>query len=244
MTLRRAVPGLVMMMLAAAPAAAQVEPAETLRPVRALAGLHLVGAIPTGEFKDYIDGGFGVGLEAALPIPAGSWFALRADLGWVVYGSETQRICFPGPGGCRVRLDLETTNSILYVQAGPQLMPPSGSVRPYVNASGGFAYFSTTSSLEGRNEEEPFASDTNQDDATLAWSAGGGVLVALSRGRTPISLNLGAQYHGNGSAEYLKEGDIIDNPDGTITINPTRSETNFVSVRLGVTVGIRPSARR
>src|SRR5690606_16822239 len=82
--LRSAVPGMFAVVLAAGPLGAQ-EPVEPeLRPVRALGGLHLVGALPTGEFADHIDGGFGIGFEVAIPIPAESWFALRADVGWVV----------------------------------------------------------------------------------------------------------------------------------------------------------------
>lgn len=243
MRLRSAVLGLVAAALAAGPASAQDPVEPELRPVRALGGLHLVGAVPTGEFADHIDGGFGIGFDIAVPIPTESWFALRADVGWVVYGSETKEVCFGGGVGCRVRLDLNTTNSILYVNAGPQLMVPRGPVRPYVNASGGLAYFATTSSVKGDNDGEAFASDTNQDDVTLAWSAGGGVMIPLSHGRTPVALNLGAQYHGNGNVEYVKEGDIIDEPDGSITINPTRSDANFVSIRLGVTIGFRPGAR-
>lgn len=240
---RSAVFGLVMVAVLTGAAAAQ-DPAEpALRPVRALGGLHFVGALPTGEFADEIDGGFGIGFDVAVPVPAGSAFQLRADVGWVVYGDETKKVCFGGGVGCRVSLDLSTTNSILYVQAGPQLMLPRGPVRPYLNASGGFSYFATTSSVKGDNDGSPFASDTNHDDFTLAWSAGGGVLIPLSHGRTPIALNLGAQYHGNGSVEYVKEGGIVDEPDGSISIHPTRSDANFVSLRLGVSFGFRPGTR-
>ena len=37
---------------------------------------------------------------------------------------------------------------------------------------------------------------------------------------------------------YLTEGDIQDNPDGSITLFPVVSEANLVSYRLGVTIGI------
>ena len=86
MRLRSAGLGLLLAAAVAAPAAAQapVEPVEALRPVRALAGLHLVGALPTGEFADEIDGGFGIGVDVAVPIPAEGWFALRGGVGWVV----------------------------------------------------------------------------------------------------------------------------------------------------------------
>lgn len=239
--MKRAVLSMAVAALAAAssPAGAQMVEAP-LKPVVVHGGLHLVGALPTGEFKDYIDGGIGVGFDVVWPVQREHWFALRADVGWVVYGSESKEVCFGGGVGCRVRLDLTTTNSILYVNAGPQLMMQRGPIRPYINAAGGFSYFSTTSSVKGNNNGEDFASDTNFDDVTMAWTAGGGVLIPVSSGRTPIAINLGAQYHANGSVEYLKEGDIKDNSDGSISFDPTRSEANFVALRLGVSIGIRP----
>lgn len=240
MRLRTAVLG-AMVLAAGGPAAAQT--VETPQPpVRLLGGLHLVGAVPVGEFADHIDGGGGVGFDIAWPVQANGWFALRGDVGWVVYGSETRRIDFPGSGGL-VRLDLTTTNSILYVSAGPQLMVPTGPVRPYVNATGGFSYFSTTSSLKGDNNSESFADDTNHDDITMAWTAGGGVLIPVSSGRTPISINLGAQYHANGNVEYVTEDGIREGTGDRYIIEPVRSDANFVSIRLGVTIGIRPGAR-
>ena len=225
--------------LAAAPVSGQFVTDE-LRPVTASGGIQVIGAVSTGEFADYVDGGFGIGANLVWPVQTGGAFAIRADLGWIVYGSEKKDLCFPGEIGCRITLELSTTNSIFYLNAGPQLMLPEGFVRPYVNANAGLAYFATTSSVKGDNNDEAFASDTNFDDFTFAWGAGGGLLVPLSRGRTPIAIDLGATYHANGSVEYLTEGDIIDNPDGSITITPTRSEANFVAIRLGVTIGFRP----
>jgi hypothetical protein len=222
------------------PAAAQ-QPGDTLRPVRAYGGIHLLGAVPVGEFSDYIDGGGGLGIDFEWPVQAASWLSLRGDLGWVLYGEETKRVCFQSTG-CRVTLDLTTTNNIFFLNFGPQLGAPSGPLRPYVNASAGLAYFATTSSVKGDDSSENFASDTNFDDFTMSWGAGGGFLIPLSRGRTPVLLDLGAQYHGNGSVEYLTEGDIIENPTGPPTFDPTRSEANFVTIRLGVTIGFRPGS--
>jgi hypothetical protein len=141
--------------------------------------------------------------------------------------------------GCRILLDLTTTNSIAYLNIGPQLMLPDGPVRPYVNAAIGGSYFGTSSSVSGTDgNDDDFASTTNFDDITFAWAGGGGILISLSRGRTPVMLDLGMRYHGNGEVEYLKKGDITDNPDGTITVSPTRSEANLLTFQLGVQIGV------
>lgn len=195
-------------------------------------------ARPVGEFRDYVKHGGGINVNFALPIPRGGAFALRADGGFIVYGSETRQVCFSQTVGCRILLDLTTTNSIAYLNVGPQLMLPDGPVRPYVNAAIGGSYFGTSSSLSGSDgNDEDFASTTNFDDVTLAWAGGGGILISLSRGPTPVQLDIGVRYHGNGEVEYLKKGDITDNPDGTITISPTRSEANLLTFQLGVQIG-------
>ncbi|NIQ54829.1 MAG: hypothetical protein GWN71_16020, partial [Gammaproteobacteria bacterium] len=48
-----------------------------------------------------------------------------------------------------------TSNTILYGGVGPQVMVPTGPVRPYANLGVGFGWFATTSSLEGTGDSEP-----------------------------------------------------------------------------------------
>jgi hypothetical protein len=203
-------------------------------------GIQGVYARPVEEFRDYVKHGGGVNVNFTWPVQRGGAFALRADGGFIVYGSETRRVCFSETVGCRIQLDLTTTNSIGYINVGPQLMLPAGPVRPYVNAAIGGAYFGTSSRVDGIDgNDDSFANTTNFDDVTLAWTGGGGLLISLSRGRTSVLLDLGVRYHGNGEVEYLKEGDIQDNPDGTITITPTRSEANLLTFQIGVQIGGR-----
>ncbi len=67
---------------------------------------------------------------------------------------------------------------------------------------------------------------------------GAGLELRVSNGRNPVWLDFGADYHHNGVANYLREGDIVDQPDGSIVIFPNRGEANLWSFRLGATVGI------
>lgn len=223
-------------LLASAPARAQlVEPRQP--PPVVYLGVQPLYARTVGEFSDYVEHGGGLDLYVVYPVRRASPFALRADGGFIIYGSETLPVCFSSTVGCRVQLDLTTTNSIAFLNAGPQLMMPSGRIRAYANGAVGFSYFGTTSSVAGAYSDQTFASTNNFDDVTFALSAGGGVQVAVGSGRTPILLDLGVRYHGNGRVEYLREGDIRDNPDGSVTLTPTRSGANLVSFQLGLTFG-------
>jgi hypothetical protein len=227
-------------LLAAAPLGAQM--ADAVRPPAVYFGAQALYGRPVGEFRDYVQHGGGFGVNVVWPIPGARVIGLRADGGFLVYGSERNRVCFSSTVGCRVQLDLTTTNSIAHFNFGPQLMLPDGPVRPYVNGAIGFSYFATTSSVEGSNNNEPFANTTNFDDATFGVSGGGGVLIRLARGRTPVFLDIGTRYNGNGEVEYLKKGDIQDTPGG-IVFTPTRSEANLVTFQFGVSVGARSQTR-
>ena len=84
------------------------------------------------------------------------------------------------------------------------------------------------------NNTDSFAQSTNFDDFTFAWTAGGGLRIQVSHGRSPVFIDMASVYHRNGQASYLREGSITDNGNGSITIHPIQSETNLLLVKLGV----------
>jgi hypothetical protein len=233
--------GVLVAAAGADPAAAQRrgDHAEVLPAPVLYGGIQGVYGRPVGEFREYVRHGAGLNGNVFWTPQREGPLAVRADGGFIVYGSERKRVCFSSTVGCRVELDLTTTNSIAYLNVGPQLMVPTGAVRPYANAAIGFSYFATTSQVEGTQSDEAFASSTNFSDVSFAWLGGGGLLVRLASGHTPVFLDIGARYNANGQVEYLKRGDIQDNPDGSITFTPTRSEANLVTIHVGVSVGIR-----
>ena len=72
--------------------------------------------------------------------------------------------------------------------------------------------------------------------AILVVGFGGGVMIPF--GKSLGSLNLGARYHYGARATYLREGDIIDNPDGSVTLNVRSSKTDLVLWQIGFTYNI------
>ena len=223
----------VAVILSSAPAAAQV----AVRPAAPFTGGGtLVGVQPLGDFADHVNVGGGLGAHGLLRLNRSGALALRFDGGFVVYGSERIRANNPISG--RVGLEVVTTNGIATFGVGPQVMRTSGRVRPYANAGIGLAYFATQSSLRGGDRNgTPFAETTNERDANFASTGGAGVYIPVATRGRPVSLDVGARYHGNGTATYLTEGGIVDNPDGTVTEHPFHTRADFVAYHLGVSVG-------
>jgi len=203
----------------------------------------LLVAQPKGEFATQLDTeGFGANIGGLFRLDREGIFSIRGDIGGQQYGSETLRMPYLPITG-RVSLDVETTNSVFWGSIGPQITVPVGPVQPYMNAAIGVMGFVTSTAVQGSDSDYEYASTTNSDDATSAWIFGGGVYVPFGTQKV-WKLHAGGRYFYGGEATYLKEGDIQDNADGTITLFPRFSKTDQVTWQLGVSYTFPVSNRR
>jgi len=222
---------------------AQVVFSSSSGPSRFQLGGDVVLSQPKGEFANNIGNGYGLNATGMFRLDPKGFISIRGDVGAVQYGRETQRVPYRPITG-RINLDVETTNNIAWGSIGGQLQIPDGWFRPYANASIAYTDFSTESTLTGSDDSYEYASTTNQHDGSRAWIVGGGVVIPFGNRFSLGGLNLGARYYYGGRATYLREGDIIDNADGTITINPRNSKTDLVLWQLGVSFVLPRSSRR
>ena len=200
--------------------------------------LSFVAAESVGELQGFIDDAYGAQIEGSFGVEPTGMLRMRLDGGFLIYGHERFRYCYSAPFGCRIEADLNTTNAIFFAGIGPELALPLGPIEPYANVSGGFSYFVTTSSLSDDYGYDDYGTTTNFDDIGLAWRAGAGVRLRVKGGRAPIALDFGVERHENGVTDFLTEGDIVDHPDGSVTLYPNRSDADFVTFRFGVSFGI------
>lgn len=195
-----------------------------------------------GEFADYVDGGLGGSLHYIHALDPDGWLALRVDGGFAIYGYERQTVPLSPTLGGRILVDLTTSNNIAWIGVGPQIGVPDGRLRPYVNGYAGYSYLATSSSVEAVDDyyydDRDYFTTTNFDDWSFSYGGGAGVYIPVRGGPQPVSIDLGVRYHNNGEAEYLREGDIQDNPDGSITLYPVRSDTDMLTFHIGFSVGI------
>lgn len=197
-------------------------------------GISLVGANAVGDLSAAVDQGFGLQLAGGFPMVEHGQLRLRIDGGFVVYGIERLQYCGIS---CRVASELTTTNNILFAGIGPEIVLSDGNVRPYLYGTAGISWFLTSSSLDDHDGYGPYLQTTNFSDAVYGLRYGGGLRVRVGGSHRPVFLDLGVERHDNGIAEYLTRGDIVDNPDGSVTIYPNRSDADLMTFRFGVSIG-------
>ena len=208
-------------------------------PPRFFGGAELIYARPQGAFANYVSQGWGAAGHFLWAVDPHGILALRIDGGYLQYGNERKRACLSTTIGCRIVVDVNTSNNIVFAGIGPQLMAPTGSFRPYVNGTAGFSYFFTQSSVSGRDDLNTTFASTNFHDAVFSTAAGGGVYIPVTVSKTRFSIDVGATYRWNGRTRYLREGGITDLPDGSIQVEPIESRTDLLNYHLGVSFGAR-----
>jgi len=193
-------------------------------------GLAIVGGSPVGQFSDFVNANSvgGVNANLTLNFNRRGTVGLRIDGSYLEYGNEHRPLPLAGTGGLLAG-DMKTSFSIASLRAGPEFVLGTGRARPYIFGTAGVSYFATETSVGF------CCGTTNYHDAVGSFAGGGGLRVDLSR---HASLDLGATFVRNGQVSYLREGDILSNPDGSFTFQPVRSEANLVLLQLGLSFGL------
>lgn len=214
----------------------EVAPSEFAR--RSSGSFSFMQSRPLGGLAENIGLGYGLNAAYLFRLDQKGYLSLRADLGFVQYGSESMRVPLSPTIGGRIQVKVSTDNNIVPMSIGPQLSIPTGPIRPYVNAGIGGQAFFTESHVDGSDDDSDFAHTTNQHDWTSSWVAGGGVFVPLYMKKLSVLLDIGVQYFGSGHARYLRPGSIQDLPNSQIQITSFESDTRLALVHLGVRIGL------
>lgn len=188
---------------------------------------------PQGAFRDNVKQAWGVGASARYHFPGFRALGVRADGVFLNYGNERKRVPLSATLN-RVIVDMHTANNIGLFTLGPELMVMRGPIRPYVFAFGGYSQFFTESSANDHDSNHSFASSVNFSDGGWAAGWGGGVRIPLSSRRVSTAIDAGARLTHNGTRSYLRRGDVIDQPDGSLVFNERRTPADLWQYHLGV----------
>lgn len=199
-------------------------------------GIHLQLSEPTGDFGRNSGNGFGVGAYVLTRVDRHALLHWRVDASLLTYGNSLRRIPLAGTGGL-VQLNLRTSNNIVSLVTGPQLLGPTGLFTPYATALGGFSVFWTSSSVEGTaNQREPFATTTNSSDAEWAYGGAVGSYIRVTQGRTPVRIDLGARLLRHDDVRYLNDDRVREAYNNDRPPVPLRGRADFITYYLGANV--------
>jgi len=213
------------------------------------AGLNFLVGVPQGEFADNVsDPGFGFSGHFGYTIPR-SVFAIGANLGFLVYGSETRKEPFSEtiPD---VTVDVSRTNSIFQGHLMFRIQPVNGFLAPYIDGLFGFNYLFTETSVKNEdsfNGYDEIASSTNYDDIAFSYGGGGGMMLRVYSGMHEndetgeekpfqVFIDLGMRYLLGGEAEYLTKGSITITEDSRVLYSPSKSKTDLLNFHIGASV--------
>jgi opacity protein-like surface antigen len=233
---RRARASLAAGALAGAPLAAQVPTVERLSPAiapRWASGVALDVARPVGDLRRHVADGWGVAGHVAYGLDRAGVLSMRADAGRLAYGRTRSRVAVASDAGARATIELETSNDVWWFGVGPQLAVPAGPLRPYAGAQVGAVLFRTTATRRAEDDRTVLARGVAQDDAALAWAAGGGVLVPLGR---RAALDVGARYRRAGQVAYVPDDGVRTGDGGEHALELVRGPAALWAYRAGLTV--------
>jgi hypothetical protein len=211
-------------------------------------GLHLTAGLLQGDFKQNT-GNDGFGLTAEfLYAPSQSILGIGADVGFLIYGSETQRqpLLTTIPD---VKVKVTTNNSILLSHLLLRVQNKQGKLRPYIEGVLGLNYLFTQTQINGTgdwdDDDHTIASTTNFDDTAISYGMGGGLMwqvyersgASCQGNGKPLSvlLDLRGRYMIGGEAQYLKKGSIR-REGGQVFYDAKQSATDMVTIHLGATI--------
>jgi opacity protein-like surface antigen len=202
--------------------------------VRSIFGVDFSVSRPTGEFRQHVGTGYGFDSHLVLGGP----IAVRTDLGIVQYGSQSSLLCYSHSRHCDALVNVSTHNTVSNLALGPQITANIAGIWPYAHAGIGVSHFATATRVTGAYSDKVLNEVWNQGSFVLSWTSGAGVMIPLMENwDSALVLNLGVRYHRNGEAEYMRAEDLRQRADGTISGSVTRSEANFLSFRIGVSLG-------
>ena len=183
-------------------------------------GADVVVAQPLGSFRNTGNVAAGISLWG---VTSGGTLALRVDGGWMLYDSQNQ-----GYG-------ISTISQIGTLGAGPQVTLGTGALRFYGFATiGGSLFWSSVNSSCGCNSN--YFLDGH---FTTTTSAGGGVLLGLSRGRTPIAIDLGVRGVRHDRVKYVPAGGFTQNADGSFSAQQVEKPVEQRVFQVWISIGMR-----
>lgn len=204
-------------------------------------GASFQGGLPVGDFRREDNGGFGGEVVLGFQPFRGQPLLLRASGGGIKYGTKKawgyQETC--DDSGCWVEeKEYDARSHSMYTfQFGPEFFLTTGKVRPFAFATVGRTVFSSRANFKPTT---PYGQEWSQgifSSNNLSTTYGGGLRWMATQAGRQIGFEMSGRVHRNIGAEYLTERRVVENPDGSLTIDPAYGAAHVVGIQLGIWIG-------
>lgn len=186
-------------------------------------GINVVVGQPYGAFRRNADVAAGVTVYG---VPVGRTLGLRIDGSWMLYDYQNQRS------------GAFTTSQIASIGAGPQLTLRRGPIGLYGFATVGASLFWTSANFG--NGCGCYHSDYDlSGDFTTTTSAGGGLLLTVFHGSSPIAFDFGVRGVRHDRVKYVPYDGVSETPDGTFSASRVETPVEMRVFHFGVSIGLR-----
>ncbi|HVT38852.1 MAG TPA: hypothetical protein VHE78_07400 [Gemmatimonadaceae bacterium] len=226
-------------------ASAQDQPAPPPRvgpgssPLVILLGTDVTWTPTTGDFRNYLAGGWGLGAHVVQGLTSNMVLAIRGAFRVTDNGSRTVRYPVARPGTNPVLVATTTQNNVTSGSLGVQFTAPTGRVRPYLFGAAGFAFFHTTSELTNADSASRLAKRDFRDGG-FGTEVGGGLLIALRGGTVPVILDVGVHSERSDNINlYTEKSVTYTGPAYPPAITTIQTAINAVAYRVGLSLGFR-----
>lgn len=204
-------------------------------------GASFMGGLPVGDFREEENGGFGGELTVGFQPIRGQPLLFRATGGGMKYGSRKawgyQETCDDNGCWLEEREYDARSHSMYYLHGGPEVFATAGKIRPFAFAMLGRTFFSSRANFKPTT---PYGEEWSQgifSSNNFSTSYGGGLRWMGSTAGRQIGFELSARVIRNGDAEYLTERRLVENPDGSLTIDPRAGQAHVLGIHLGIWFG-------
>jgi hypothetical protein len=217
------------------------------------AGVTFIWAVPQDDFGDHVEPGVGFtaflgGYSPAIPL------VLATEIGLVHQGSEARlevgRIISGQTNLPIEAIAVESSSNMGMAHLLARLQPPSGVIRPYLDALLGVRYLYTKTRIRGgliadldNDWRDGLDLTSTQDGFALSYGVGGGINLRVARFSTGwrgqeavLSLNAGARYLFGTKAEYV-EPTSLQEVNGEILLETVKTRTDLLLPHFGFMVG-------
>lgn len=194
---------------------------------------------PQGSFQQVLERN-AYGIDASYTYQINPQIPIHVGVGMLYqnYGWKERNAQFV-EGVPEVDVQVRTTNNLITPQLIMRLEPEINGFTPFLEATMGFNYLFTQSSITDDFSEDDIASTVNYDYTTSNYGVGAGAKLRLWEGFDDegnffgVHLLLKTKYMIGGEALYLREGDLVA-VGNELEYNLSRSRTDLTTFNVGL----------